>query len=303
MSQLTAGAVINETLMGLPYSMIDNSLAVEKLTDAHTNEVLSFLAARAQHTVFMMGLIYDNGMVSPLNRGTFYGCRNDQGELEGVALIGHATLLETNTDAALKAFAKLAQNNLAAHMIIGEQEKIEQFWHHYSTVGNAPRLVCREMLFEQRWPVAVMEKFSNLRLATLEDLDLVVPVHAAMAFEESGVDPLVVDPEGFRRRCARRIEQGRVWVLIEDGTLIFKTDVVSDTPDAIYLEGIYVAPHARGEGYGLRCISQLSCELLSRTSSIVLLANEQNGAAIRLYQRAGFKLQGTYDTIFLQRPN
>jgi predicted GNAT family acetyltransferase len=303
MSQLTAGAVINETFMELPYSMNGSSLAVEKLSDRHTNEVLSFLAARPQHTVFMMGLIHDNGLVSPLNRGTFYGCRNEEGALEGVALIGHATLLETNSDAALEVFAKLAQNNPAAHMILGEQEKIEQFWHHYSTGGTAPRLVCRELLFEQRWPVAVMEEHPDLRLATIDDLDTVVPVHAAMAFEESGVNPLDVDPEGFRRRCARRIEQGRVWVLIEDGALIFKTDVVSDTPDAIYLEGVYVAPHVRGEGYGVRCISQLSRTLLSRTTSIVLLANEQNAAAAALYQRAGFKLQGTYDTIFLQRPN
>ena len=303
MSQLNAGAIINETLMGMPYSLNGTSLTTERLTDADKDEALSFLAARPQHTVFMMGLIHDNGLVSPLNRGTFYGCRNHQGVLEGVALIGHATLLETNSDAALEAFAKLAQANTAAHIIMGEQEKIEQFWHHYSTGGTAPRLVSREMLFEQRWPVAVMEKVSNLRPATIEDLDLIVPVHAAMAFEESGVNPLDVDPEGFRRRCARRIEQGRVWVLIEDGVLIFKTDVVSDTPEAIYLEGVYVAPHARGEGYGVRCISQLSCELLTRTSSLVLLASEQNGDAIRLYQRAGFKLQGMYDTIFLQRLN
>ena len=303
MSQLNTSAVIDGMLMGMPYPMNGAPLAAEKLSAADKDEALRFLAARPQHTVFMMGLIHDNGMVSPLNRGTFYGCRNGEGALEGVALIGHATLLETNSDAALEAFAKLAQANAAAHMIIGEQQKIEQFWHHYSTGGSAPRLVCREMLFEQRWPVAVVEKFSNLRLATIEDLDLVVPVHAAMAFEESGVDPLVVDPEGFRRRCARRIEQGRVWVLIEDGALIFKTDVVSDTPEAIYLEGVYVAPDMRGEGYGVRCISQLSCELLSRTNSLVLFANEQNADAIRLYQRAGFKLQGMYDTIFLQRPN
>src|SRR5437870_11005012 len=44
----------------------------------------------------------------------------------------------------------------------------------------------------------------NLRPANLGDLSLIVPAHAAMAREESGVDPLQVDREGFRSRCRRR---------------------------------------------------------------------------------------------------
>src|SRR4026208_2095608 len=68
-----------------------------RLTNAETAEALSFLSRRPIHTVAMAGFIHDNGLVSALNRGTFYGCRNSGGELEGVALIGHATLLETTT--------------------------------------------------------------------------------------------------------------------------------------------------------------------------------------------------------------
>ncbi len=47
----------------------DQSLSVGKLMASDRDEVLSFLAARAVHTVFMAGLIRDNGLVSPLNRG------------------------------------------------------------------------------------------------------------------------------------------------------------------------------------------------------------------------------------------
>ena len=44
------------------------------------------------HTYSRNGkLIRDNGIVSSLNRGTFYGCRDLNGNLEGVALVGHAT--------------------------------------------------------------------------------------------------------------------------------------------------------------------------------------------------------------------
>ena len=130
---------------------------------------------------------------------------------------------------------------------------------------------------------------------------LVMPVHAAMAYEESGVNPLDVDLHGFRMRCARRIEHGRVWVLVEGGSLLFKADIASDTPECVYLEGVYVDPAVRQKGYGLRCLSQLSCNLLERTKTVSALVNEQNPAAQALFQKAGFKLRGFYDTVFLER--
>ena len=102
----------------------------------------------------------------------------------------------------------------------------------------------------------------SARLATLDDLMLVMPVHAAMAYEESGVNPIDVDLNGFRMRCARRIEHGRVWVLVEDGNLLFKADIASDTPECVYLEGVYVEPASRQRGLGLRWLTQLGCKLL-----------------------------------------
>ena len=71
-----------------------------------------------------------------------------------------------------------------------------------------------------------------------------------MAEAESGTNPLEVDPEGFRARCARRIEMGRVWVLERDGQLLFKADIMADTPEVVYLEGIWVSQTERGKGLG-----------------------------------------------------
>ena len=130
-----------------------------------------------------------------------------------------------------------------------------------------------------------------------------MPVQAELAFIESGVNPLYKDPAGFRQRCARRIEQGRTWVWVEEGRLIFKAEIVSDTPDVIYVEGVWVNPEERGKGYGLRCISQLSRNLLQRTRSVSILVNEQNPAALSLYRKAGYKVSGYYDTIYLQQQN
>lgn len=275
---------------------------VHPLTERHPEaEVLDFLSGRPAQAVIMSGLIRDNGFESPFNRGTFHACRDSAGRLEGVALVGHAVYVVAETAPALKSFARIAQGQHNAHMILGEQEMVTRFWSHYAPEGQTPRLFCRELLFEQRFPVPAREPVAGLRLATLEDLLLVMPVHAAIAYEESGVNPIDVDLHGFRMRCARRIEHGRVWVLVEDGNLLFKADIASDTPECVYLEGVYVDPASRQRGLGLRCLSQLARELLERTKTVSALVNEQNLAAQALFQKAGYKLRGLYDTVFLER--
>ena len=273
-------------------------LTAERLTSGHEGEVLAFLAARPIHTVIMAGLIRDNGLESQLNRGVFYACRNAMGRIEGVALIGHITMIETSNDSALQYFVELAQNNQQAHVVIGEVEKVERFWELYAPSGQAMRLTCRELLFEQRGPVLVHESI-DLRKATLDDIDQIMPVHAQMAFEEGGINPMEKDPVGFSERVAYRIKKGRVWTFKDQGQLVCKADVVSDTPEQMYLEGVYVSPQYRGQGFGARLISQLSRTLLAHTKSVSVLVNQQNRAAQLFYQKAGYKLRGYYDTIYL----
>jgi predicted GNAT family acetyltransferase len=270
------------------------------LTRAHYDEVLAFLdTARSADTVFMSGLLRDNGIVSDFNRGAFYGCRDLHGRLEGVALVGHATLVEARTGGALAAFARLARQ-ARAHVIVGEEEKVEQFWAHYEQGGQEPRRICRELFLEQRWPVETLTEAAALRLATTDDLEELAAINAAMACDESGVNPLEVDPEGFRARLVRRIEAGRVWVWHEGGRLIFKVDVMAEVPGCTYLEGVFVHPGERRRGYGRRAMSQLARLLLAQTDALCLLVNERNKVAQSFFFKAGYKLRASYDTIFLQ---
>jgi predicted GNAT family acetyltransferase len=286
-----------------PRSMMPKDGRINLLTHGSEAEVLEFLSARPIHSVILSSFIRDNGLVSDLNRGRFYSYRDRDGRIEGVALVGHATLFEANSEAALVAFARLVHNSDRVHVIMGEDAKIERFWRHFTAGGNVPNQVGRELLLEQRsrdWS-EMQTTVDGLRMATLEDLSFVMTTHARMACEELGlVDPIVADPKGFPERCARRIQQRRVWVLIEDGSLVFKADVIADTPEAIYLEGIYVNPEKRGQGYGLSCLRQLSRSLLKHTRLICLLVNERNHKALAFYRRAGFRFQSYYTTIFLQ---
>ena len=295
--------VESERNLALTIPAVSDQVTVHPLTNDHKSEVLDFLSARALHTVFLAGFIHDNGLVSPLNRGAFYAARDREGCLKGAALIGHATLIEAWSEAALEAFAVFARACPSAHMILGEKEKVSNFWRYFAKPGETPRLVCRELLMETRRPVKNFEEVPGLRAATINDLDCVMKVNAEMAFRESGVNPMEKDPAGFGARAARRIELGRVWLWAEQGRLIFKADVMSDTPEVVYLEGVYVNPQDRGTDHGLRCFSQLSNTLMARGASVCLLVNEKNLKARAFYHKAGYGLRSQYDTIFLTQQN
>ena len=273
---------------------------IDELAAADEPEVLTFLATRPIHTVLMAAMIRDNGIVSPQNRGSFYAYRTPQGELEGVALVGHVTVIEARTEAALSTFARLTRHCLNTHLIRGEREMINRFWNYYANSGQEPRLVARELLFEQRQALPSLEPVEELRPATLEDMDQILKVNDALALQEGGISPLHRDPSGFRYRTSRRIEQGRVWVWVQDGKLIFKADIVAETPEVVYLEGVHVDRAERMKGYGSRYLTQLGQILTARGKSICLTVNEKNKKALTFYEKVGYQFHSHYETIYLR---
>lgn len=269
------------------------------LRDTDKSEALTFLAQRPLHTVYMASLIRDNGVESSLNRGGFYSYRGSHGHLEGIALLGHATLIEARTESSLTAFARLAQQSSLPYLIRGEEDLVKKFWSQYGKSGQGASRISRELLMEQ---VSAPQgpEVTGLRQATLADLETVIKVNSEMAQAESGSDPLKRDPEGFRYRTALRITRGRNWIWMEDGKLLFKADIIADTPQVIYLEGIYVDPNERGKGYGSTGLSQLGRVLLRRTRSVCLTLNASKKKTKNFYGKAGYALRSYYDTIYLQ---
>lgn len=282
------------------YQAMQDLKPVQVLTEADKQEVLSFLKDRPVHTVVMTSFIHDNGMESLNNRGKFYGYRNLNGKLEGIALIGHTTLIEARSETAIAAFARVArESETPIHLIMSDDSTTERFWRNYADDYRQPRLVCTELLFELNFPFLVQECEWEIRNAKVEELEMIAEAHAEVALIESGVNPLEKDREGFLRRCLRRIEKGRTFVVTENGKLIFKADVVAETDDVIYLEGIYVAPEMRGQNIGSKCLAKLGLQLLERAQHICLLSNVDFKGAHRSFEKAGFKNTNRCQSIFV----
>jgi predicted GNAT family acetyltransferase len=273
---------------------------LELLKESNKAEILNFLAERPVHSVAMASMIQDNGIENALNRGKFYGYRNTKGTLEAVALIGHTTLVESRSEDSLAAFALVArQSETPIHIMMSDGKTIETFWRYFTGDNRKPRLVCTELLFELNFPFFVQECDWNVRLAEAGELEQIAEAHAEVAFIESGVDPMLKDREGFLKRCLNRIEKGKTFVVFENGKLIFKADIVAETSDAAYLEGIYVAPEFRGKNVGSGCLSKLSLHLLNRVEHICLLSNVEMKNAHRSFLKAGFKNTDSCQTIFV----
>jgi ribosomal protein S18 acetylase RimI-like enzyme len=246
----------------------------------------------------MAGLILDNNLVSPLNRGEFYAYRNRKAELEGVALIGQKNVIEARTAASFASLTRLAMERPELQLVRAEEKRMRHLLERLEQLGRTPRVVCRELLLEQTSLPEGIEPVAGLRHATLDDLQQVLAINSSMIFEESGTNPLQRDLRGASERTARRIEMGRIWVLVEEGRVIFKTDVISITPEAAFLEGVYVHPEERGRGIGSRCMTELGRVLLKQSAAVTLIVNQENRRALALYNKVNYKLRSPYLTVY-----
>lgn len=262
------------------------------------DEALSFLSARPLHTVIMAGLLRDHGPRIPTPQGEFYGCRDSKGALQGVALIGRATMFEARSSAAVSAFAAEARRCPSVRMVMGNAGELKEFWNAYARNGASARLRCHELFYKFSSTTADDET-RDLRLATARDLEKVVAAHAEMVFEETGVNPLAADADGFRQRCLQRVNAGRVWAFFERDELVFKADVVTQTPEAAYIEGVWVNPTYRQKGHGKGSLRTLKHILLKSVPNVCGFVNAKNDSARKFYESAGGTLFANYSKIYL----
>jgi uncharacterized protein len=273
---------------------------VMELKNENEKEAMEFLTIRPAHTIVMASFIKDNGIESDLNRGKFFGYRDREGNLEGIALIGHSTLIEARTEEALQAFAEVAKKSeTPLYVVMSHGDDAERFWNYYSNGLKQPKMTFNELLFELSFPFMVKDCKWEVRNAMAAELMDVAEAQAEVAFIETGSSPLERDREGFLKRCLRRIEQKRSFVVYENGKLVFKADVVAETSEVAYLEGVYVSPEYRGQNVGSSCLSKLSIMLMDKVQNVCLLSNSEFPKVHESFMKAGFKNSDSCKTLFV----
>ena len=273
---------------------------VRELTAQDVESVMRLLQENHLRAVHLRGLIEDYGICNPTAlRGRLFGYYEDN-ELKNLALLGHHILIYKENEG-IKQFAeKAAEIKAQGYLVLGPQGQVEEFWSHLSEHGRETRMQSPQLWYVCRKSQLKAEAL-QLQRATAEQLDEITETHAMLVMEQNGgIDPRDKDPEGFRNRALDRIERRRTWVKVEDGKIIFKAELVCESAEAVYLEGIWTHPEYRNQGIGTTCTLELVHRFMVQKKAIGILIEPHEVTAMHIYERLGFTHEEDHQARFLK---
>jgi predicted GNAT family acetyltransferase len=122
----------------------------------------------------------------------------------------------------------------------------------------------------------------------------------AMFIEEVGVDPRLNDGgRGYRRRIASLIAAQRAWARFEDGRVVFKAEIGSQSGTVGQIQGVWVHPDRRGHGLGASGTATVVNSVVRQGRTASLYVNSFNYVARRAYAKIGLTQVATFTTVLL----
>lgn len=292
-----------------------------RLRSKDYHELMTFLCEDTPLNIFQICWLERNGVESHRS-DTFHfrAIRGSTGELVAVALVitNRLLLIDARDPAAAHRLGCwYRQLPTMLHHVVSSKSAVTPFWLAYcldsSEIRNLqPRArliqnqefyyLTADMLEHARTShCQALPQPSSLRKAHQRDLDALFLASARMHREETLEDPLVRDPELFRRHVEHRIDHGRSYVWIDaHHRLLFKADISADGNVGAQISGVFTDPLSRGKGIATRAMFDLCDKLFSDGIPLITLyVNHSNEAAKRVYMRVGFRYYADYQTIFV----
>lgn len=212
---------------------------------------------------------------------------------------GHLTPVHASP-AAVAAFAeRLASEERTCSSIVGRAEAVLALWERLADQwGPAREIRADQPLLVADRPAAVPAD-PAVRLVRADEVDLLFPAAVAMYTEEVGVSPVVDDAgRGYRRRIAELVRTRRAYARIIDGKVVFKAELAVVTRHTAQVQGVWVDPMWRGRGLATPAMAAVVRDALRRVAPTVsLYVNDYNAAARRVYDRCGFRNEGSFATV------
>jgi predicted GNAT family acetyltransferase len=166
---------------------------------------------------------------------------------------------------------------------VGQVNAVAEEWGRRTR--RAPHIAMRQRVYKLTAVNPIPRTSGELRVATLDDLDLVAEWGAA--FDREALP--VVSPPSARAVAARRIAGGEahLWCDPEPRTM---AGSARPTRHAIAVNAVYTPPEWRGRGYATACVAELSSRLLGRGyECCVLYTDLANPTSNAIYTRIGYQ--------------
>jgi uncharacterized protein len=201
----------------------------------------------------------------------------------------------------LYAFADAAlTSSRRCSSLVGRSELVMPIWQRLESAWGTARDV------REHQPLMSLSRMPNcpidprVRQVRPEEIDTYLVAAVDMFIGEVGVDPRVGDGgRGYRRRVASLISAGRAWARFEDGEVVFKAEVGSQSPTVGQIQGVWVHPEWRGRGLGTGGTATLSAVIVGTGRIASLYVNDFNTVARATYDRVGFVEVGSFATVLL----
>ncbi len=117
---------------------------------------------------------------------------------------------------------------------------------------------------------------------------------------EIGYRPYSGSSRGYRASISSLVARGHTYVVVEDGEVVFKTDIGSIALGCAQLQGVWVAPRLRGQGLAVPMLASVLEQVMAGQAPLVsLYVNDFNTAARATYDRLGFHEVGEFSTVLL----
>ncbi len=258
---------------------------MSRLVDPSHEQVLEFCSREPVERVFLEEMALRAV-------GRFVGLEGEGGVLQALC---HSGANFVPSGHGCHAFVETAVRS-NSRMIIGEQSAVDELWAAAAALLPLPR---EDRPGQPVYTITTPPSSgdSGLRRATVDDLERLLPACAAAHELELGIDPRRRDEDGFRWRVRTQIEEGRSWLWLEDGVVLFKAEASAWTPSAVQVQQVWVDPEARGQGHASRGLRDLCRLLLETTPIVTLFVRTDNLAAIRLYESIGMERVLSYRSI------
>jgi GNAT superfamily N-acetyltransferase len=141
----------------------------------------------------------------------------------------------------------------------------------------------------------------QIRTATLHDADAIAAIHVASwrAHYAGIMSPEMIESRSLDKRCSQwracLLDPVRLTFLLRDDSgadagFISAIICEPDAPFGAYLQTLYLAPGATGEGYGKALFYQLVRELLARGITTLSLRTLRLNRARSFYERLGARI-------------
>ena len=273
--------------------------AVRIVTSRDLSAVEQVLAADPVANCFVASRVAGGGLDPWRLGGELLGYFDDD-RLLSLVYAGANLVPVGTTPAARAAFAdRLRPAGRRCSSFVGPADEVLDLWRLLEPAWGPAREVRHDqpLMVADRDPLVRADPL--VRRATAADLDVLVPACIDMFTAEVGVSPVSGGMgAAYRARIAEIVREGRSFVRIDGGVVVFKAEVGAVTSDVCQVQGVWVDPNYRGRGHsesGMAAVTILARETIAPTVS--LYVNSYNTAARKCYRAVGFREHGTFATV------